>query len=125
MTKAESQTDRAARKRSRAQLRRAVGLARRPLDAPVIEAHPDVDLLLGESEYSVSQAGERVVSRLGHLPGGPARQEPQQPVPEEIARRFMEELTEAPAHDQYEPEPALELEPEEESDSLPEDELRR
>jgi hypothetical protein len=112
---------RPSRNKSRGELRRAVGQERMPPGMPHLERHPDVDVLLGESEYSVSQAGERTVSTAGHVPGGPPRLEPQVPAPEEVTRRFMEDLTEAPAQDQYEPEPPLQLEPEEESESLSED----
>ena len=112
---------RTSRNKRRGELRRAMGQERRPPGLPRLERHPDVDVLLGESEYSVSQAGERLVSSAGHVPGGPPRLEPQVPAPEEVTRRFMEDLTEAPAQDQFEPEPPLQLEPEEASESLPED----
>jgi hypothetical protein len=109
------------RSKARAALRRAVGQERSPAGLPRLQRHPDVDVLVGESEYSVAQAGERSVTSFGRAPGGPPRLEPQVPAPEEVTRRFMEDLTEAPAQDQFDPEPPLELELEEESESLPED----
>ena len=84
---------------------KSVDLERTPPDAA---EHPDrfaADELIGESEYSTREAGEREVSRHSRVPGGPADREPLSALPDGLGRRYLEDATESPGPEDLDPAP--------------------
>jgi hypothetical protein len=92
--------------------RSAAKIERKPADAPVRPYGYDSDDLIGESQYSADQAGERAIYVTGRS-GGPPDRDPFTYTPDDdLGRRGLEDATEAPAQDRFEPAPDAELEPE-------------
>ncbi len=84
-------------------MRRAVEEQHQPADGP----HPrgfDVQDVVGESEYSTRQAGERDSARgPWRAVGGYDDRDSLSAEPEELGRRFLEEATQSPSHESLEP----------------------
>jgi hypothetical protein len=73
---------------------------------PDVATHPQPFVpteLVGESEYSTRQAGEREALRHDRVPGGPADHEPLSAEPDALGRRFLEEATESPGPEELDP----------------------
>jgi hypothetical protein len=92
--------------------RRAARQERRPIDSPARQTF-DADDLLGESQFSADQAGERMVTHR-RFTGGPPSDDPFTTTPDtDLGRRYLEEATQSPAHE----EPGADVETELESAS--------
>jgi hypothetical protein len=95
--------------------RRAARQERRPIDSPVRQGF-DAEDLMGESQFSAEQAGERTMHH--RITGGPPSDEPFTASPDaDLGRRYLEEATQSPGHEHYEPGADFEIEPEAESSS--------
>jgi hypothetical protein len=95
---------------------------RRPIDAPLRHGGFDAGDLIGESQFSAEQAGERITMRPRHS-GGPPSEDPFTGTRDsDLGRHFLEEATQSPAHEHFEPGADLEIEPETESSWDPEEE---
>jgi hypothetical protein len=95
--------------------RRAARQERRPIDGPVRQSF-DAEDLIGESQYSAEQAGERTTHQ--RLTGGPPSDDPYtSSAISDLGRRYLEEATQSPAHEHYEPGADFEIEPEAECSS--------
>lgn len=80
-------------------------------DAPLPEGEHDSSDLLGESEFSADEAGERLSYGQGRTPGGPPDRDPfTTSAGSEMGRRALEDATEAPAQERFEPQPDHEVE---------------
>lgn len=103
--------------------RRAAQQERRPIDAPVRQGF-DAEELLGESQFSADQAGERMITRPRYT-GGPPSEDPFTATPDsDLGRRFLEEATQSPAHEHFEPGADVETELEAEASSYnPDDDI--
>jgi hypothetical protein len=107
----------------RRERRRAARQERKPIDAPVRQGGYDAEDLVGESQFSAEQAGERGVSRARHT-GGPPSDDPFTVTPDGyLGRRYLEEATQSPAHEHYEPGADDETEPEAEWSHDPDEEI--
>jgi hypothetical protein len=82
--------------------RREYDVEHRPADRPE-RARPDEGDLVGESEYTTREAGERSTVRRSRVPGGPALEEPLVASHDMLGRRYLEEATEAPGRDEVDP----------------------
>ena len=106
----------------RRERRRAVKQARRPIDAPLRQGGYDAGDLIGESQFSAEQAGERITMRP-RFNGGPPSDDPfASSAGSDLGRRYLEEATQSPAHEHFEPGADLEVEPETMSSWDPEEE---
>lgn len=106
----------------RRERRRAVKQARRPIDAPMRQGGFDAGDLIGESQFSAEQAGERITWRPRHS-GGPPTDDPYTGTSgSDLGRRYLEEATQSPGHEHFEPGADMEVEPETESSWDPEEE---
>jgi hypothetical protein len=101
--------------------RRAVKQERRPIDAPLRQGGYDAGDLIGESQFSAEQAGERITMRP-RWSGGPPSEDFTATSASDLGRRYLEEATQSPGHEHYEPNADLEIEPETESSWDPEEE---
>ena len=82
----------------------------------------DAGDLIGESQFSAEQAGERITMRPRHS-GGPPSEDPFTGTPDmDLGRRYLEEATQSPAHEHFEPGADFETEPEAESSWDPDEE---
>jgi hypothetical protein len=102
--------------------RRAARQERRPIDGPVRQSF-DAEDLLGESQFSAEQAGERSVAR--RISGGPPSDEPfGTSADSDLGRRYLEEATQSPGQEHYEPGADFETELEAASSSYnPDDDI--
>jgi hypothetical protein len=101
--------------------RRAARQERRPIDGPVRQGF-DAEDLLGESQFSAEQAGERSVAR--RISGGPPSDEPLASLDGDLGRRYLEEATQSPGQEHYEPGADFETELEAASSSYnPDDDI--
>jgi hypothetical protein len=80
----------------------------------------DAGDLIGESQFSAEQAGERITWRPRHS-GGPPSDDPFTST-SDLGRRYLEDATQSPAHEHYEPGADMEIEPETESSWDPDEE---
>jgi len=83
--------------------RREVAAEHRPPDVPPTNARPDADELVGESEYTTREAGERSAVRRVRTPGGPVIEEPLVSSHDMLGRRYLEEATESPGREEIDP----------------------
>lgn len=84
----------------------------------------DADDLIGESQFSAEQAGERNSWRPRH--GGPPTEDPFiGTLDNDLGRRYLEEATQSPAHEHFEPGADMEIEPETESSWDPDEEAEQ
>lgn len=105
----------------RRERRRAVKQERRPIDAPLRQGGYDAGDLIGESQFSAEQAGERITMRP-RSSGGPPSDDFTVTSGTDLGRRYLEEATQSPGHEHYEPGADFEIEPEAESSWDPEEE---
>lgn len=89
-------------KRTRNPPARDVAAEHRPPDLPS-ERRPDEDELVGESEYTTREAGERSAVRRVRVPGGPPLDEPLVLSHDMLGRRYLEEATESPGREEIDP----------------------
>jgi hypothetical protein len=82
---------------------RDVTAQHRPPDVPALSARPDDDELVGESEYTTREAGERSAVRRVRIPGGPPAEEPLVSSHDMLGRRYLEEATESPGREEIDP----------------------
>jgi hypothetical protein len=94
--------------------RRAAKQERRPIDGPVRQGF-DAEDLIGESQFSAESAGERTFHP--RISGGPPSDDFNVSPDTDLGRRYLEEATQSPGHEHYEPGADLEVEPESESSS--------
>jgi hypothetical protein len=87
---------------SHSESRRGYSAEHRPSDAPR-EARPDEDELVGESEYTTREAGERSAIRSARIPGGPVVEEPLVSSHDMLGRRYLEEATGSPGREEIDP----------------------
>jgi hypothetical protein len=80
-----------------------VAAEHRPPDIPSSSARPDEDELVGESEYTTREAGERSAIRRVRTPGGPLVEEPLVSSHDMLGRRYLEEATESPGREEIDP----------------------
>jgi hypothetical protein len=79
--------------------------------------------LLGESQFSADQAGERMVTHR-RFTGGPPSDDPFTTTPDtDLGRRYLEEATQSPAHEHYEPGADVETELESATSYNPDDDI--
>jgi hypothetical protein len=79
--------------------------------------------LLGESQFSADQAGERMVTHR-RITGGPPSDDPFTTASEiDLGRRYLEEATQSPAHEHFEPGADVETELESSSSYNPDDDI--
>lgn len=83
--------------------RRDVAAEHRPPDVPPTNGRPDDDELVGESEYTTREAGERSAVRRVRTPGGPVVEEPLVSSHDMLGRRYLEEATESPGREEIDP----------------------
>lgn len=80
-------------------------------DAPLPEGEYDPEDLMGESQFTSGEAGERQMYERRRAPGGPPDRDPFTTTPDsELGRRALEDATEAPAQERYEPQAVHESE---------------
>jgi hypothetical protein len=91
--------------RAKRGIRRAVEEQHQPPDAPAHPAGFAVEDVVGESEFSTREAGEREAFQVWRAPGGYPDRDSLSADPEELGRRFLEEATQSPAHESLEPQP--------------------
>jgi hypothetical protein len=98
---------------------REVAAEHRPPDLPPRDARPDDDELVGESEYTTREAGERSAVRRVRGPGGPRPDEPLVSSHDMLGRRYLEEATESPGREELDPgvDPIEDLQIEDEEES--------
>jgi hypothetical protein len=85
------------------QTRRDYTAEHRPPDVAPSGARPDEDELVGESEYTTREAGERSAIRRVRGPGGPAVEEPLVSSHDMLGRRYLEGATESPGPEEIDP----------------------
>ena len=83
--------------------RRDYAAEHRPPDLPPATKRPDEDELVGESEYTTREAGERSAVRRARAPGGPPIEEPLVSSHDMLGRRYLEEATESPGREEIDP----------------------
>jgi hypothetical protein len=82
---------------------RDVTAQHRPPDLPPRRSRPDDDELVGESEFTTREAGERSAVRRVRVPGGPMTDEPLVSSHDMLGRRYLEEATESPGREEIDP----------------------